>query len=221
MQVSPDAYGDGAAPQPTANGKGPLKGLKVDLSPGGDGVDQGSIELMAAMPDNDTYEAADTMIRLLVRTDDDVPDGNQAIAFGRASEPSLREPRQQYLYRSAAFGFGLEGIDTSGGFATRKDVAQAAWKWLSDTVTFGTIAVAPKKPGKDALHVTLTASPTSSAGAAVTNVRWDFGDKHDDNGPNKTTVDHKYKDAGDYVVRVEVTDALDHTTIQTQTIHVG
>jgi hypothetical protein len=176
---------------------------------------------MAPMQDNDTYEAADTMIRLLVAKDDDVPGGKQAIAFGRASEPSFKEPRQQYLYRSVAFGFGLEGIDTTTSYATRAQVAQAAWKWLSDTISFGTVVVAPKKPGKDATHVTLTASATSSAGAEITHVRWDFGDKHDDNGPNKLTADHNYKEAGDYVVRVEVTDSLDHTTIQTQTIHVG
>jgi subtilisin family serine protease len=221
MQASPDAYGDGVAPQPTADGKGPFKGLRVDLSPGGDGVDQSSIELLAAMQDTDTYHAAHTMVPLLQAKDEDVAGGKQGIAFGRASEPSLKEARQEYRYRSVTFGFGLEGIDTSGGYATRKDVAGAAWKWLSDTVTFGAVTVAPKKPGKDPLHVTLTASPTSSAGAAITKVRWDFGDKHDDNGPNKTTADHHYKQAGDYVVRVEVTDDLDHTTIQTQTIHVG
>jgi subtilisin family serine protease len=221
MQASPDAYGDAAAPQPTANGTGPAKKLKVDLSPGGDGAEQGSIEVTAPMPDNDTYQASNTVSALFVAKDDDVPGGKNGIAFTRASEPSLKEPRQEYLYRSLTMGFGLEGIDTTTSFATRVQVAQAAWRWLSDTITFGAVTVTAKKPGKDPTHVVLTASPSSSAGAEITKVRWDFGDGHGHPNAHDMKAEHNYKKAGDYVVRVEATDELGHTSIQTQTIHVG
>jgi len=219
MQVAPSAY-DGPAPRPTAQGKGPLKGLTLDLSPGGDGAgNQSSIELTAPMTDNDTYEATDTMTQLFGPKDDDVPGGKQGIAFGRSSEPSLKEPRQEYRYRSLSMGFGLEGVNSNTGFSTRVDVARQAWRWLSDTITFGQLSAVPKNP-KDKTHLTLTAAPASSAGASLTKFRWDFGDgkSHESNKP---TADHNYKDPGDYVVRVEATDDLGHTAIGTQTIHVG
>jgi subtilisin family serine protease len=218
--VAGSAY-DGAAPTPTANGKGPMKKLKIDLAPGGDGAgNQSSIELSKPMPDNDTYEAADTMTPFFVATKDDVPGGKNGISFGRSSEPSLKEPRREYLYRSVSMGFGLEGVDSNTGFATRQQVAQAAWQWLTDTISFGELSATPKKPGHDATHVVLTATPSSSVGADFKKFRWDFGDDHHGDS-NKPTADHKYKEAGDYVVRVEATDDLGHTAIGTQTVHIG
>jgi subtilisin family serine protease len=221
--VAGSAY-DGSAPRPTANGKGPMKKLKLDLSPGADGAgNQSSIELSTPMPDTDTYAAKDTMTQLFVAEKDDVPGGQNGIAFGRSSEPSLKEPRQEFRYRSMSMGFGLEGIDSSTGFATRQQVAWAAWRWLVDEITFGPLTVTPKKPGKDPTNVTLTASPSSSVGAEITKLKWDFGDGGGPGGPggDKTTVDHNYKQPGDYVVRVEATDDLGHTAIGTQTVHVG
>jgi len=207
----------GAAPQPTANGKGPMKHLKIDLSPGADGAgNQSSIELTTPMPDNDTYQAADTMIRLFVRIDDDVDGGKQAISFGRASEPSLKEERQEYRYRSLSMGFGLEGVNSNTGFATRQQVAAAAWAWLSDTITFGPLTVTPKKG-----QVVLAATPASSAGAEFTKFRWDFGDGTAGQGTVEPSAQHQYKQAGDYVVRLEATDELGHTAIQKQTIHIA
>jgi minor extracellular serine protease Vpr len=215
--VAGSAYA-GAAPRPTANGKGPMKHMKIDLSPGADGAgNQSSIELTTPMPDNDTYQAAHTMTRLFVPIDDAVDGGKQAIAFGRASEPSLKEPRQEYRYRSLSMGFGLEGVNSTTGFATRQQVAMAAWRWLADSITFGPLAMTSN--AKDSTNVTLTASPASSVGAQFTEYRWDFGDGHGHNG-HKATAHHNYKQPGDYVVRVEATDDLGHTSIGTQTIHV-
>jgi len=217
--VAGSAY-EGAAPQPTANGKGPMKKLKLDLSPGADGAgNQSSIELSTPMPDTDTYAAADTMTPFFVAQKDDVPGGQNGISFGRSSEPSLKEPRQEYVYRSVSMGFGLEGVNSTTGFATREQVARATWRWLVDAITFGPLGVAPKNPGKDPTNVVLTANAASSVGAEFTKYRWDFGDggKHDGDKP---TADHNYKQGGDYVVRVEATDDLGHTAIGTQTVHV-
>jgi PKD domain len=219
MQVAPSAYA-GAAPQPTGDGKGPLKGLKIDLSPGGDGAgNQDSIELQAPMQDNDTYQAADTEIPLVVAKDADVTGGKTGLAFGRSSDATLKSP-QQYRYRSVSMGFGLEGVNSNTGFATRKEVAEAAWRWLSDTITFGALSVGPKTPGHEPNHVAFTASPSSSAGVSFTKFRWDFGDG---TGPQDTTspsTHHHYKDAGTYVVRIEAIDDLGHSAVSSTTINV-
>ncbi len=214
--VAGSAYA-GAAPRPTADGRGPMKKLRIDLSPGGDGAgNQSSIEVSTPMPDNDTYEAGDTMTQLFVAKDSDVEGGKNAISFGRSSEPTLKE-RQQFRYRSLSMGFGLEGIDSSTGFATRQQVAAAAWQWLSDEITFGALTVTPKQPS----HVRLTAAPSSSAGAEFTTFSWDFGDGSAFHESNKPTAEHDYHDAGTYVVRVAATDALGHTAIQRATITVS
>src|SRR5215216_6177913 len=65
-------------------------------------------------------------------------------------------------------GFSLEGVNSTTGFSTRQQVAMAAWRWLSDTITFGPLSVTQ---GKSA---TLTANPSSSVGGEFTNFRWDL-----------------------------------------------
>ncbi len=218
--VAGSAY-DGDAPRPTAHGKGPMKGMELDLSPSGDGAgNQSSIELSTPMPDNDTYQAADTLTPFFVAMDDDVAGGKNGISFGRSSEPTLKEPRQEYRYRSVSMGFGLEGVNSTTGFATRQQVAAAAWRWLADTITFGALSVTPKHPGKEPNHVVLAATPTSSVGASFTKFRWDFGDGTGHAGSDKATAQHHYKHAGDYVVRIEVTDDLGHRAIGKSTIHI-
>jgi hypothetical protein len=215
--VAGSAYA-GPAPRPTANGKGPMQRLRLDLSPGADGAgNQTSIEVAAPMPDNDTYQAADTMTRLFTAVDYDAPQAKTGIAFGRSSEPSLKEPRQEYRYRSLSMGFGLEGVNSTTGFATRAQVGAAAWRWLVDTITFGPLSVTA---GSDPTNVTLTATPSSSVGADFTNFRWDFGDGGSTASGNPAAR-HNYKQPGDYVVRVEATDDLGHTAIATQTIHIA
>jgi hypothetical protein len=218
--VAGDTYGDETANRPTANGKGPLKKLRIDLSPGGDGAgNQGSIEASEAMHDPDTYAAEHTMIPLFVSKHDEVR-GRTAIGWARVSEAGLKEKeRQEYRYRSVAFGFGLEGVNSNTGFTTRQQLFNETWKWLSDNITFTPITTAVKKPGKD--NIVLTTSATSSTGAKITGYEWDFGDGDGVKRSKTGTVDHKYRDPGDYVVRVAATDDLGHTQIHTQTIHVA
>jgi len=216
--VAGSAYA-GPAPQPTGEGKGPLKGLTLDLSPLGNGSgDQSSIEVSKPMDDNDTYLAAHTMIPLVTAKDADVEGGKTAISFGRSSEPGLKHP-QEYRYRSLSMGFGLEGVNSNTGFATRQQVATAAWKWLSDEITFGALSAAPKT-GHDPSHLKLKATPSSSAGAHFTQFNWDFGDGSPYKPSKTPTVDHKYHNAGTYTVRVAVTDSLGHTAIDSRTITV-
>jgi hypothetical protein len=213
------AYGTGPAPRYTAEGKGPLKKLRVDLSPGGDGAgNQSSIELSSPMPDTDTYAAADTMTQLFAAKQ--IQGNITGVAWGRSSEDGLKpDERQKFLYRSVSMGFGLEGVNSNTGFTSRQDVAAATWRWLSDTITFGPISATPRKPGKD--ETVFTVPVSSSAGASFTDFAWDFGDgtgfAHSGKNP---TANHKYRASGDYVVRVAATDDLGHTTVTTQTVHI-
>jgi hypothetical protein len=223
MYVAGSAYGDQPAAQPTAGGKEVMKKLKIDLSPGADGAgNQSSIEVMRAMPDTDTYAASDAMIQFFESRADDVHGGKTAIAFGRSSEPNLKDAgwRQQFKYRAVAMGFGLEGVNDTTGFSTRQQVAKATWDWLSDTITFGPLTTTPQKPGKNNQHVVFATTATSSAGSKIKEYEWDFGDGDHQKTSGKPTIEHNYKKAGDYVVRVAATDELGHTMYMTQTVHI-
>ncbi len=218
--VGGSAYG-GVAPQPTANGVGPMAGLTLDLSPGADGAgNQSSIEVTSPMPDNDTYQASHTMIPLFRAIGSAVQQAGDAISFGRSSEPRLEEERLEYRYRSVSMGFGLEAVNNTA-FSSRAQVTRASLNWLLDRTTFGAIVDTPQK-GKDKAKkkVVLTASPASSVDATFTQYRWDFGD----GSPYETTathaVDHKYQHWGTYTVRVEVTDSLGHRAVQTQAVEI-
>jgi subtilisin family serine protease len=209
-------------PRPTATGHGPMAGFTLDLSPGADGAgNQVSIEVSSPLADNDTYQAAHTMIPLFRAIGSPVQGASDAISFGRSSEPSLEEQRLEYRYRSVSMGFGLEGVNSNTGFTSRAQVTRATLDWLLDRITFGAIAVTSQKDkDKPKRKAVVTASPSSSVGATFTQFRWDFGD----GSPYETTatrsVDHQYQHWGTYTVRVEATDSLGHRALQTQTVEI-
>jgi hypothetical protein len=212
----------GAAPRPTATGVGPMAGFTLDLSPGADGAgNQTSIEVTSPMPDNDTYEAAHTMTPLFRAIGSPAQGASSALSFGRSSEPSLEEERQEYRYRSLSMGFGLEAVNNDTAFSSRGQLTRATLNWLLDRITFGAVAVTTQKPkGNAEKKVVLTASATSNVGATFTQYRWDFGD----GSPYETTatrsVNHKYKTWGTYAVRIEATDSLGHRAIQHQNVEI-
>ncbi|MFN2556749.1 MAG: S8 family serine peptidase [Nitriliruptorales bacterium] len=203
----------GAAPRPTAEGRGPMSGVVVDLSPGGDGAgNQHSIEASSPMPDTDTYQASDTTRPLFL------PRGGTqqgtAIAFGRASEPALGLHEPEYRYRTVALGFGLEGINSDTGFATRQEVARRTLAWLFDRIT---LEVLPTGPLTQEI-ATFTAQPISSVGARFVSFRWDFGDGSPIQSTTAPTAHHRYPASGTYLLRVEVTDSLGHRAIATEEV---
>jgi hypothetical protein len=196
----------GAAPSPTADGEGIMSGVELDLSPNGDGIDnQTSIESGDPFPNNDTFQAADTMTPLFDPIGDVEPAGS-AIAFSRGSEPSLEEERVMYRYRSVSMGFGLEGVN---GADQQEDVAGRTVGWLLDRLE---VATSVSFQGQNRRDATLTATAASSSGAEIVQYRWDFGDKSPilTDGP---TVTHRYHARQTYDARVEVTDSLGHVTV--------
>ena len=141
-----------------------------------------------------------------------------AIAFGRSSEPSLEEERQEYRYRSLSMGFGLEGVNSNTGFATprsggARDVALAARR---DRLR-PALRRRRRRP-TSRRSVVLTATPSSTVGASFKKFRWDFGDGEPCGDEQADTVHHNYKKRGDYAVRLEVTDDLGHRSVQHQTV---
>jgi subtilisin family serine protease len=187
-----NAYAGAAAPH-AANGVGPFAGMTL-------GLNQSSIDAYSPSPDTDTYNAPHTT-KPFFRT----PAGT-GISFGRTSDPTLEEERQEYLYRAVSMGFGIEGL-ASG--ATPTQLGDRTMDWLLDRIGVN-LASASDGPGKRAA---LTASATSSVGAAITKYRWDFGDGSAYVTTTGPSVGHKYQHRGTYEVRIEATDALGHTSV--------
>jgi subtilisin family serine protease len=200
-----DSVYPGAPPVPTANGLGPFSGMTL-------GLNQSSIDAYSPSPNTDTYNAPQTMTAFFRQIGGTAPAGS-AISFGRSSDPTLEEERQEYRYRSVSMGFGIEGV--TGG-ATAAQLGDRTMDWLLDKLTVG-LGSLSNGPGK---RVTLTASASSSVGAAITKYRWDFGD----GSPYVTTtgpsVKHKYQHRGTYEVRIEATDSLGHTWVGHATVPV-
>jgi hypothetical protein len=145
-----------------------------------------------------------------------------AISFGRSSEPSLDEERQEYRYRSLSMGFGLEAVNNDTAFTSRGQLARASLNWLLDRTTFAAISVTSQKDNdKAAKKVVLTAHPASNVGATFTQYRWDFGDGSPYETTATSSVNHKYKKWGTYSVRIEVTDSLGHRSIQHQSVEIA
>ena len=185
------------APPNTAVGCGPFGGTTLGLS-------QSSVDLYSPIQDTDTYAAQHTT-KPLFRQGSCTAAGLNGISFSRSSEPSLKEERQEYLYRAISMGFGLEGV-ASGATATQ--LGDRAMDWLLDSVSVDLDASIGN--GK---RVTFTATPTSSVGATFTKFRWDFDDGSKFVTTTGPTVQHKYRKSRTFEARVEATDSLGHVAI--------
>jgi subtilisin family serine protease len=195
---SNSVYGTNPAPQPTANGLGPFAAMTLSLN-------QSSIDAYSAIQDTDTYASQHTTMPFFRQIGGTAPAGS-AISFGRSSEPSLEEERQEYLYRGLSMGFGLEGLV---GGPTRTQLGDRVMDWLLDQVSVD-LESSTAEPGK---RTTLTADAASSVGAAITQYRWDFGDGTPYVTTDGPSVRHKYQHRGTYDVRIEATDSLGHRTV--------
>jgi subtilisin family serine protease len=175
-------------------GLGPFAGMALTLS-------QTSVEGTSSPAfDTDTYNSRGTTKRFFQTG------GGSAVSHGRTSDPTLEEERQEYLYRAVSMGFGIEGL--TGG-TTPAQLGDRTMDWLLDTLTVG-LASSSDGPGKRA---TMTATASSSVGAAITKYRWDFGDGSPYATTTGPTVRHKYQHRGTYEVRIEATDSLGHTSV--------
>jgi subtilisin family serine protease len=191
-------YGSDPSPQPTANGLGPFAGMTL-------GLNQSSIDAYTPSPDTDTYNAPHTTKAFFRQIGGTAPAGS-AISHGRSSEPTLEEERQEYLYRALSMGFGIEGL-VSG--TTAGQLGDRTMDWLLDKITVG---LGSKSVGHGK-RATLTASATSSVGAAITRYRWDFDDGSSYVTTTGPTVMHKFRRSGTFDVRIEASDSLGHRSL--------
>jgi subtilisin family serine protease len=196
-QEDPSLYA-GAPPAPTAAGVGPFAGQSLALT-------QSSIEATSALGDTDTYHALATMTRFFRPLSSDAAAG-WGVAFGRSSEPSLFESRQQFRYRGAVLGFGLEGVT---GTAAQDALTDRLLDWLLDQPAVTGISAR----GGWGNAVTLTAAATSTAGAPFTSYRWHFGDGSAVVTTTAPVVLHRFRGGGKHKVTVEATDALGHRAV--------
>ncbi len=201
-------YGSAPPPAPTAAGEGPLAGQSVGLT-----ATENSVEATSALGDTDTYNALATMTRFFRPLSSDAQP-SWGLGFGRSSEPSLEEARLQFRYRGAVVGFGLEGV--AGGTAGQDAITKPLLNWLLDEVSVARIDASVRA----AKTVTFTATVASSAGASFTSFRWDFGDGSPVVTTSGPVVEHRYRPAGTYQVRVEVTDSLGHHTVASRKVTV-
>ncbi|MFN8498216.1 MAG: S8 family serine peptidase [Anaerolineae bacterium] len=211
--ITEDLYNGATPPKPSANGVGPMSGVQLALtaSPAGSGL---TVEATKAMTDTDTYMATETM-RPFFHPLGATVSADTNISWGRASDPTLESPMQKYIYRSASMGFGLENIDNAAGLATQQQVAAKTMAWLMDTLSVSLSA----STASQFSPTTLTASATSSGGAAITQYRWDFGDGSPIQTTTAASVQHTYTSTRPATARVEATDALGHTAIASAVIN--
>jgi subtilisin family serine protease len=222
-----DLYGDQPAPSPTADGAGPLAGLVLDLS----AANSTSIEASSAIGNTDTYSAANTMVPFVVPRGGTSPGSD--IGFGRSSDPSLAEGRQQFIYRSVGMGFGLENLTTTTGATSPASIVSRTMAWLLDNVSV-TLQMQQVANGNGngggrgndnsqgnehgqgngrPTTINFTAAATSSTGT-VTQYRWDFGDGSPIVTTSLPAVQHTFRHGGrQRDVKVEVTDSLGHRAV--------
>ncbi|MFN8474792.1 MAG: S8 family serine peptidase [Anaerolineae bacterium] len=210
---NPDLYGGATPPKPSANGAGPMSGLQLALVADPPGS-QLSIEASEAYTDRNQFNAASTNRPLFHPLGVSVPDSVN-IAWSRTSDPTLDSPAQKYLYRSVAMGFGLENIDNSAGLATQQQVLGKTLSWLADTVSVSLSA----STASQFSPTTLTASASSSGGAAIAQYRWDFGDGSPIQLTTSASVQHTYSTTHPATARVEAMDALGHTAVASTVIN--
>ncbi|MFN8485065.1 MAG: S8 family serine peptidase [Anaerolineae bacterium] len=211
--ANPDLYGGAMPPKPSANGTGPMSGMQLGLVPYPAGSKL-SVEASEVYTDRNGYNAEATTRPLFHPLGVSVPAGVN-IAWSRSSDPTLESPAQKYLYRNISMGFGLENIDNAAGLATQQQVMGKALSWIADTVSVSLSA----STASQFSPTTLTASATSSGGAAITQYRWDFGDGSPIQTTTAASVQHTYTSTRPATAHVEAMDALGHTAVASAVIN--
>ena len=198
--VTGSIYG-GAAPTPTADGLGIMDGIQLDLGANGDGIDNQDVDRgrVSRCPNNDTFQATDTMTPLFDPIGDVEPAGS-AISFSRGSEPSLEEERVMFRYRSISMGFGLEGRE-------RRRPSNGTWPggsldWLLDEIDVDVaVAFVGQNRREATAHRDGDVQRRRRHRPVPVGLRRRLADRHQ-SGPSVT---HRFHARHLYDVRVEVT----------------
>jgi hypothetical protein len=216
------------APQPSAEGVADwnpfLSGVKVDLSPNGDGAHN---QVWVDELDAKFYTDTDAL-PLFKATASASNLSTGMVGTRMSSEPTLErvkgKPRELWTklgYRTILLSFGIEGANGDTGYTDRGTLIQKLLNWLDDTVTITSLTPAGQSVRVNA-PATLTATAASSVGGSIVYYRWDWGDGNKPNVTTTATAYHGYAKRGVYRARVEVMDEYGHKAVSnTVLIRVG
>lgn len=133
------------------------------------------------------------------------------VGLARYSDPTLEQPAVAFHYRTIILSFGLEGVRSDTGATTRKELLQSLLYWMVDRPTARVRN--PVIVSQPEQLVSLTVETKSNIPAEFVLYRWDFGDGTPILSTTQPEVVHTYRQPGNYLVRVEVTDSWGHTTL--------
>lgn len=154
-----------------------------------------------AAPFGNAYGAA-----ALRTTNLSIAQGSADVAIVSSDEPSFTH-KVTYHGRSVLFAFGFEGINDNTGYATRAQVLQRIFQWFGDTpaATVSSVRYTARK------SVQLQASLRQAPGLHAVAYAWQIAGKtiKSSGKPTRYTFPH----AGNYRVRVMITDSLGHTAV--------
>jgi len=156
----------------------------------------------------------------------EVPNLVPAVADGVIATRSSWEPTieriqnplqyEEYSWRVAFLGFGLEGVDNAGP-NTREELAGVLFDWMDDgvTVAFDQPAYAASKTLE---FIQFSATMSATIGTEAQYYAWDFGDGSGIEYTAGRTVQHQYLLPGYYTAYVEVMDEYAHKAVGTPVV---
>ncbi len=206
-EIVEDQFDPSTAPFPVVEGMpsvAAFQGMLLDLGPSGDGANN------QEYVDEVTAYGGDYGSEVFLRSLMPGATKGGGVGLLRHLEYTLESPNTLSGpdYRAVYLAFGLEGINNTSGYTSRKDFMKALLNFLLDEVSVTlTGAGAPNDVA------TLKAEVTSSVGATGVRYRWDFGDGSPIVETTTAEVTHVYTSTGTYTARVEVTDSYGHTAI--------
>ena len=145
---------------------------------------------------------------------------DNVVSMAHRDQPTLENPGISYLGRSVYASFGLEGVNNSAGFTSRKDLLKTFLNYVWDQPT-SSIARTTVLSNSSNLEQFTASYGSNIVGATAVTYRWDYGDgtAYTSSGYSPTTI-HTYQYCGPYTVRVEIADSYGNHTIGTQQVNV-
>ncbi len=122
------------------------------------------------------------------------------VAILHRAQPTLEWPGENYAGQSLAASFGLEGINTTNGYANRTQFLSTFWQWMADMPM-----IMMDLPGSSGRTYQISADLLDYIGNAYpVRWRWNFGDGTGADPVYTNVVTHTFPGYGEFTVRVEV-----------------
>ncbi len=199
-----------------------LKDMVFDALPGGDGAgNQAYVDELDPL----YYSDIDTgPLFQIPNTVSAVQDG--VVGVKSSYEPTIERIQnplvyEEYSWRVAYLGFGVEGVNNDTGYNTREELVGTLFDWLDDQVmvSFDQPSYMAAGPLK---FVNVTATMSATIGTEAIYYAWDFGDGSPIQYTTAPSAEHQYLQNGFYTVYVEAMDEYTHKAVgDTAVVEVG